>query len=102
MNSKKCRMCGKPATRVTHTYLLPNEHISIWSRFKRRNFKGLSAQKEYVCDECYWECQHGLATLTCKCSFSFKMDLGDFFCMNKIYCPKCRKKIEQEYFKRQL
>ena len=96
MNQKMCEKClKKPAKRVSYIYLLPNSNIGIFSRFKRKNFKNLSAIKKYICDECYFENTYGLYTIKCKCNKEFKISVEEYFNLDKnLTCPFCNKNIK--------
>jgi len=95
MKRKVCEMCGKPATRITVIYTLPNKYISIWQRFKRKHFMNATARKTPVCDECFFECHYGIYTIKCsKCNKEFKIRGKYFYDINKLYCPFCKELIK--------
>ena len=93
MKKKLCEVCGKePIKRMTMIYHLPNEHIGFVQRFLRRHWRNLVAQKQYVCEDCYFEGHYGLFTIKCsKCNETFKVDIGDWYNHKKIYCCYCKK-----------
>jgi hypothetical protein len=89
-----CHLCGKESTRMAVTYMFPNRQIGFWSRFKRKHLKNMTALKDCVCNDCYFEVQHGLFTLHCiKCKHSVKIPIEDCYKFDKLYCPYCKKAI---------